>query len=51
MTRDLIETPGEKVNYQFYEKKIAKYAPTFDGMMEDFENSVFGVFYNRRNKE
>ena len=51
MTRDLIETPGEKVNYQIYEKKIAKYAPTFDGMMEDFENSVFGVFYNRRNKE
>ena len=51
MTRDLIEFPMLKINYKEYETKIKKYEPTFDGMMEDFEDTVFGVHYNRRNKD
>jgi len=51
MTRDMMENPNATIDYKVYEDKIYKYGPTFDGMMEDFECTVFGTHYNRRNKE
>ena len=51
MIRDFIEFPDRKVNYEKYQKRIKKYRPTFDGIMTDFEDSVFGIFYNSRMKE
>lgn len=51
MIRDLVESPRLKVDYSHYEKLVAKYRPTFQGMQEDFEDTVFGTHYNRRNKD
>lgn len=47
---DIKEKPSEDVNYELYLRKLKKYEPTFDGMMEDFEDSIFGKLYNRRNQ-
>ena len=51
MTRDMITNPLQQVDYKLYENKIQKYKPTLEGIFEDFEDSVFGVFYNRRPRE
>ena len=51
MTREIISNPYEKVNYKKYQRKIRKYQPTLEGMLEEFEDSVFGSQYNRRNRE
>ena len=51
MTRDMITNPLQQVDYKLYENKILKYKPTLKGIFEDFEDSVFGVPYNRRHRE
>mgnify|MGYP001060123789 CR=1 FL=1 len=51
MERDFIEYPNRTIKYEKYQKRIRKYKPTFDGIMDDFEESIFGVFYNRRHRE
>ena len=51
MTNDMIEEPSPVIDYQFYKRKIKRYEPTFTAMMDDFENTIFGLFYNRRNKD
>ena len=51
MTLDMIENPTADVDYKLYARKIKRYEPTFKAMMDDFENTIFGYFYNRRNKE
>lgn len=51
MERDFIEHPSRTVKYEKYERRIRKYKPTFDGIMLDFEESIFGLFYNRRARE
>lgn len=50
MIRKLIKNPSFQIDYSAYQKKIEKYEPTLDGLLEDFENTVFGVHYNRRNR-
>ena len=51
MTLDMIENPTADIDYKLYARKIKRYEPTFKAMMDDFENTIFGYFYNRRNKE
>ena len=51
MTRDMIANPDVKPNYKAYERKTRKYKPTIDGIIEDFQDTVFGEFYNRRTRQ
>jgi len=50
MTRELIEAPTAKINYRTYQKKVKRYQPTLDGMMDNFMDTVFGEYSNRRTK-
>ena len=43
--------PAAEVDYNHYARKIKRYEPTYQAMMDDFENTIFGYFYNRRNKD
>ena len=36
MTRFITANPKAKVDYRMYEKKIKKYEPTIEAMLEDF---------------
>lgn len=47
MTRDLIKNPGVGINFVTYSNKIRKYAPTYEGIMNDFYDEVFGEYSNR----
>ena len=47
----MIANPEVKPNYKAYERKIKKYEPTIDGIIEDFQDTVFGEFLNRRNRD
>lgn len=51
MTRDFVDNPSAEVDYAHYKKIIRRYEPTFLAILEDFEDCVFGEFYNRRNKD
>ena len=51
MTRDMKANPESEVDYSHYARKIKRYEPTYTAMMDDFENTIFGYFYNRRNKD
>ena len=51
MTRDLIKNPGMGINYTAYSNKIRKYAPTYEGIVNDFHDSIFGEFSNRATME
>ena len=51
MQLDLIARPYEKPDYAIYSRRIAKYEPTLEGMLADFEDNIFGYFYNRRTIE
>ena len=51
MQLDLMMNPKEKPDHAKIQWKIAKYEPTILGMLEDFEDTVFGYFYNRRSLE
>lgn len=44
MTRDLEN--GQDVDYEKYERKLERYKPTFDGMMNDFLDDLFGEYCN-----
>ena len=47
MIRDMIKNPTMGVNWKIYQDKIKKYEPTYEGMLEDFLDNVFGEFSNR----
>ena len=51
MTNDIRADPSADVDYKLYARKIKRYEPTFQAMMDDFEDTIFGLFYNRRNKD
>ena len=51
MTREMIAHPEVKPNYKVYERKIRKYEPTIDGIIQDFQDTVFGEFLNRRSRD
>ena len=51
MTREMIANPEVKPNYKAYERKIRKYEPTIDGIIQDFQDTVFGEFLNRRSRD
>ena len=51
MERDFAAFPNRKVKYEKYQKRIRKYRPTFDGIMTDFEDDIFGNHVNCRMKE
>lgn len=51
LTRDLIEAPTAPLDAKAYEFRIRKYKPTFDGMVDQFLDSVFGEAHNRRSRE
>ena len=51
MTREMIAHPEVKPNYKAYERKIRKYEPTIDGIIQDFQDTVFGEFLNRRSRD
>ena len=44
MVRDIAKQPMMGLKSQLYQDRIKKYAPTYDGMTEDFYDSVFGEF-------
>ena len=47
MFRDIAKQPTMGLNAQIYLDRIRKYAPTYDGMTEDFYDKLFGEFSNR----
>ena len=51
MARDISQKGGMSIDYKFYENKIQKYKPTYDGMMDDFYDSIYGEYSNRISKE
>ena len=51
MTRDMIKQPALGLNYQTYQNKIKRYEPTYNGMMEDFYDDIFGEYSNRSSKD
>ena len=51
MIRDIMKDPEAEVDYDKYFNLSKKYKPTLDGMVEEFEDSIFGVHYTRRNRE
>ena len=52
MMCDMIANPHNRnLNYKKYSKNLRKFKPTLDGMVEDFEESIFDTHFNRRNKE
>ena len=51
MTRDMIRHPAMGVNFSIYQERVLKYQPTFDGMIEDFNDEVFGEYTNRLSKD
>ena len=51
MIRETIANPNFQVDYEEYQRKIDKYEPTLEAILEDFEDSVFGTHYNRRVRE
>ena len=51
MTRDLIEYNGRNFGFQIYQDKINRYKPTYNGMMEDFYDNIFGEYTNRITQE
>lgn len=51
MTRDMMETPMKPLDNKRYERKLKKYEPTYEGIVDHFVDSVFGEFYNRRSRE
>ena len=44
MTRDF--SAGREIDYEIYEDKVEKYKPTFEGMLEDFQDELFGEYGN-----
>jgi len=51
MIRDICRHPTMGVNFYAYQQKIRRYKPTYDGMMEDFVDSVFGEYLNKVSKK
>jgi len=47
MTREMQKNPTMGVNFKVYQDKIKRYEPTFDGMIEDFLDGIFGEFSNK----
>ena len=47
MTRDLARNPSINVDWKIYKQKMLKYEPTYEGMLEDFLDCVFGEYSNR----
>lgn len=47
MTREMMRNPTLGINFHFYQLKIKKYRPTYDGMIEDFNDNVFGEYSNK----
>ena len=39
------------MNHKIYERKILRYKPTIDAIMEDFQDNIFGTYSNKRSKE
>ena len=51
MTQEMMRQPTMGMNFRDYQLKIKKYKPTYDGMMDDFYDTVFGEFANRISHE
>ena len=51
MTREIIRQPAMGLNFSIYQERIQKYSPTYDGMMDDFFDHVFGEYNNKIYKE
>lgn len=51
MISKMTQQGGMSVDYKFYENKIQKYQPTYDAMMNDFYDSIYGEYANRISKE
>ena len=51
MVRDMTKNPTMGVNWKIYQDKIKKYEPTYEGMLEDFLDNVFGEFSNRATQQ
>ena len=47
MTREMIRQPAMGMNFSIYQERILKYSPTYDGMIEDFNDEVFGEYASR----
>jgi len=51
MTQDLIKGSEMHIDYEKYEKKIARHETTYDNLFENFVDDVFGEFANRAERE
>lgn len=47
MTREMIRQPAMGVNFIIFQERILRYAPTIDGMMNDFLDEIFGETSHR----
>ena len=51
MVRDMMKNPAMGMNYKVYQDKIKRYAPTYEGMISEFQDVIFGEYANRTNCE
>ena len=47
----MVKNPTMGVNWRIYQDKIKKFEPTFEGMIEDFNDNVFGEFSRRSSED
>ena len=47
MIIEMTQHPTLGVNYSLYKQKIEQYEPTYNGMMDDFYDNIFGEYTNR----
>ena len=51
MTRDLKTNPSMNIDWKIYQDKMKKYEPTFQGMIDDFLDNIFGQYSNRASSD
>ena len=51
MVRDLAKQPMMGLNAQLYQDRIKKYAPTYDGMTDDFYDNMFVEFASQSTRQ
>ena len=47
ITRDMSKNATMGINWKFYQDRVKKIEPTYEGMIEDFFVNVFGEFSER----
>lgn len=47
VTKEMTKNPTMGVNWRIYQDKVKRFGPTYEGIIEDFLDNVFGEFTRR----